>query len=184
MDEPKKREQWVMELEYKSAQEMLRHYDLLNWQIGSILIAATVVMTGLALNKEFLTLLRQPDGGYLPLAFVVPGISLFVLDCWYRWFTRHRVLYNLRNETLHRVEQEVGMYHFLRVAEHAGGLEGKDEQLKAAARAVVPFEALYFVEPLPKPSGFVLARRLAYGIPTLQLLIFLALWFSRPPLPQ
>ncbi|MBI4802072.1 MAG: hypothetical protein HY796_06075 [Elusimicrobia bacterium] len=36
-------------LEYTAAQEMLCHYDSLNWQIGAALIAATVILTGLAL---------------------------------------------------------------------------------------------------------------------------------------
>lgn len=43
-------------LEYIAAQEMLRHYDSLNWQIGAILIASTVLLTGMVLNKEVIDL--------------------------------------------------------------------------------------------------------------------------------
>lgn len=48
----------LKKFEYKMAQDMLKHYDTLNWQIGSILIAGVLLLTGLAINKEVIELMR------------------------------------------------------------------------------------------------------------------------------
>jgi hypothetical protein len=104
--------------EYERAQDMLKHYDALNWQIGSILIGANAVLTGLVVNV-------LPKIGWLGFS-VAAAVALFsfgLLDTWSNWFSRHRDLYNFRNETLQRIEVQLGMYHFLPVAR--ASLEGK-----------------------------------------------------------
>jgi hypothetical protein len=107
----------VKKLEYSAAQDMLKHYDTLNWQIGSILIAGVVVLTGLVVNKDTAELMRCSREVARVLTSGIPGMSLMIMGAWCLWFHRHRDLYNFRNETLHRIEAQLGMYHFLRVAE-------------------------------------------------------------------
>jgi hypothetical protein len=110
-----KREQLLM-FEYERAQEMLIHSDSLIWQIGSILIAGTLVLTGLALNKDTLELLGK---GWRSLLAVigVPTISFLTLKIWLLWARRHRSFYNFREQVLQRIEFELQFYHFLRVLE-------------------------------------------------------------------
>ena len=103
--------------EYSAAQEMLRHYDTLNWQIGAILVAATTILTGLALQSEVIKLLKSNNHFSVAVVLGLPFFSFIILQTWRRWFQRHRQLYNLRNETMHRIELELGMYHHLRVVE-------------------------------------------------------------------
>ena len=174
------------ELEYTSAQDMLKHYDSLNWQIGSILVAATVVLTGLVLNDDALALLRGTTRASQIVAFGVPAFSLFILSIWFLWFRRHRALYNFRNETLHRLELNLGMYHFLRVVE-ADLSDGFDAESKTdvlhtaklkAGHDSTSFTPFYRLEKLPGPSGYVLAMLLAFGIPALQLILLLAIKYS------
>ncbi|MBK8151343.1 MAG: hypothetical protein IPK58_24890 [Acidobacteria bacterium] len=69
----------IKKLEYTSAQEMLKHYDSLNWQIGAVLIAATIVLTGMVLQKETVEIIKLPSGASLILVFGVPSFSLFIL---------------------------------------------------------------------------------------------------------
>lgn len=165
-------------LEYRAAQEMLRHYDLLNWLIGTALVVACVLLTGLLLRQDFIALLRSEGAAGWLLVLLIPAFSFFLLGVWLLWFRRHRDLYNFRNETLHRLETQMGLYHYLRVVEADCGLdEDKTRRLNAARiRAghtggeFVPF----YAPRLSKPSGYMLAKALAFGIPVFQLLIFIA----------
>ena len=155
--------------EYVQAQDMLKHYDALNWQIGSILIGANAVLLGLVVNL-------LPNVGWwgLLVAVAVSVFSFVLLDAWMRWFTRHRDLYNFRNETLHRIEVQLGMYHFLPVAEASLMRDLRpDEQVQArSARASaysVPggreFLPLYPGLSLGGTSGYNTARRLRVLVP-------------------
>ena len=174
------------QLEYQSAQDMLKHYDNLNWHIGSILIAATLILSGMSLNKDTIEIITAAGTRGLIISFAIPSISFFVLFIWFLWFRRHRVLYNFRNETIHRLEQQLGMYHFLRVieSEHESrrALDEKKKVLDAAkaqaghdSASFVPF---YKISPMPGPSGYSLAKALVAGIPLLQLILFLAIRYA------
>ena len=168
-------------LEYNAAQEMLRHYDSLNWQIGSILIAATILLTGLVLRKEVIDLMQGNDLLSWLVVLGIPGFSLFILVIWLLWFRRHRELYNFRNETLHRLEVSLGLFHHLRVIEANFSSTPNSEEMKKLNTAksnagygensFVPFYPLQ----LSGPSGFTLANVLAFGIPSFQLALFLAI---------
>lgn len=163
-------------LEYQMAQEMLRHYDSLNWQIGSILVAAAIVLTGLALNKDTIELAYGSLALRLSISAGIPLMSLFVLVIWLLWFRRHRALYNFRNEVLHRLEEQLGMYHFLLVAESNGGDKSRFDKAKTAAGHQPEFKPLYRVT-LPGPSGYDLTFALAFGVPVGQaIILFMAYW--------
>ena len=75
-----------MRFEYQMAQEMLCHYDNLNWHIGSILIAGVLALSGLYINKDLFDLMVANPwaGGFA--GFAVPSLSLFVLVLWWFWF--------------------------------------------------------------------------------------------------
>jgi len=161
----------IKKLEYTAAQEMLCHYDSLNWQIGAILIAATFVLTGLALQEGVVASIKQSY--YVTLG--IPISSLFILTTWLKWFQRHRALYNLRFETLHRLEIQLGMYHHLRAAE-ADSRKSNEQIVKAKINAGYDndgFQPIYPQDSLPSPSGYNLAKLLTFGIPLLQLILFL-----------
>jgi len=159
--------------EYERAQDMLKHYDLLNWQIGSILIGANAVLAGLVINL-------MPKVGWWGL-LVAPAIALFsfvLLEAWMRWFDRHRTLYNFRNETLHRIEVQLGMYHFLPVAQ-ASLTRPLDPEVaaqlsEARERAYRVGEAGEFVPLYPGlllggTSGRTIASFLRYAVPIAEL---------------
>ncbi|MGB8510157.1 MAG: hypothetical protein WCD76_17390 [Pyrinomonadaceae bacterium] len=191
-------------LEYKAAQDMLKHYDSLNWQIGSILIAGVTVLTGLVINKDTIMLMRANK----PLGFsIAAGVVFFsgvILYTWLQWFTRHRDLYNFRNEVLHRVEQRLHMYHFLKVA-HINlpqndefktlCLEEQEEIIQTLEKAKGnagyglrgkgKFAPFYKQEKLNRPSGHALARRLVWMIIIMQVALFTAILFvpeAKPPI--
>jgi len=165
--------------EYQMAQEMLRHYDALNWQIGSILIAAVLILTGFAVNKDIIDLAKKSPGLHWTLNLGIPFISLFVLFTWLLWFRWHRMLYNFRNEVIHRIEMQLGMYHFLRVAEASSDDVSANLQLTKAkidaGHDSSAFEPLYSVA-LQNPSGYTLAWVLALGIPFGQMILLYGLY--------
>jgi hypothetical protein len=170
--------------EYKAAQEMLRHYDTLNWQIGAILIAATTILTGLAFQSEVVKLLQHKNYLSLLIVVAIPLLSWAVLETWHRWYRRHRDLYNLRNETMHRIELELGMYHWLRSAEADQSRDRAANKeslriLETASRRVGYgdwFTPLYVLSPSGQ-SGADLARSFSRFLPLFQLglLILIAL---------
>lgn len=90
---------------------MLKHYDTLNWQIGSILIGANAVLLGLVVG-----FLGRVGWFGILVAFGVSLFSFILLEAWWRWFWRHKQFYDFRNETLQRIELKLGMFHFLRLA--------------------------------------------------------------------
>jgi hypothetical protein len=170
-------------LEYVAAQEMLRHYDSLNWQIGSILIAGVIVLTGLVVNKDIVVTMQQSHMTAWTLILSIPVFSAFVLITWWLWFRRHRDLYNLRNEVLHRLERELGMYHFLRVVEADPKSKPDVGNTLIAAKKAAGydgFEPLYGLSKLTRPSGSTLVAVLAFGIPFIQFLLLFFLAFASP----
>ena len=111
----------IKTVEYQMAQEMLRHYDSLNWQIGSILIAAVLVLTGFTLNKDIIVLAQTSTNIRFTITIGIPTFSLFILGIWLLWFRRHRNMYNFRNEVMQRIEFQLGMYHHLLNVEKYNG---------------------------------------------------------------
>ena len=163
--------------EYQMAQEMLRHYDALNWQIGSILIAGVVVLTGFVINKDIIELAKKSFEVRWMLNLGIPFLSLFVLGNWLLWFRRHRFLYNFRNEVLHRLEIQLGMYHFLRVAAaDIADIEQLASARKRAGHDSATFTPLYPLGVLTGLSGYTLAKVLALGIPFAQLVLLYGLY--------
>jgi len=115
------------------------------------------------------------------LTFAIPIFSALVLITWWTWFRRHRDLYNLRNEVLHRIELDLKMYHFLRAVEaNSQADEAKLKRLATAKKAAGydDFEPFYTISKLSGPSGFRLAALLAFGIPAIQFVLLLALALS------
>ncbi|MDX6444984.1 MAG: hypothetical protein QOH71_2058 [Blastocatellia bacterium] len=185
--------------EYEMAQDMLKHYDTLNWQIGSVLIAGVLIFTGLVINKDIIELMRSHSNVGKAIGFGVPALSLLILAIWLMWFRRHRDLYNCRNEVLHRIESREHMYHYLLVVEQDKKNDkdkndkDKEEEKKkldrlkeyksAAGYATKPeqegFQPLYPLKPLRRPSGYALAWALTIGIPSVQLMIMLCLVCAR-----
>jgi hypothetical protein len=164
--------------EYERAQEMLRHYDALNWQIGAVFISANAIVLALLANRDLLELFDGQLALGILAAALLSAFSGSLLVAWWLWFRRHRDLYNFRNETLHRIEQDLGMYHFLRVVE--AELPGRTDLSEAERRGLVEqlqrsreraghdrFEPFYKPS-LHWPSGYKLARTLAFVVPALE----------------
>jgi hypothetical protein len=112
----------------------------------------------------------------LLVAAAVSTFSWALLEAWFRWFERHRVLYNFRNETLHRLELQLGMYHFLRVVEAEGGenpatMAEQVAPAKLAAYALpdgTAFAPIYSPSLKGTMSGFKIAKWLARGLPVVE----------------
>ncbi len=170
---------FTKQFEYRMAQEMLRHYDVLNWYIGSVFIAAILIFTGFVVNKDLIKLAEQSSQLRWTVCLGIPLFSLFILFTWLLWFRRHRALYNLRNEVLHRLEIQMGLYHFLRVTEADQRDASTDSQLLrakiGAGHDANAFTPLYPVV-LSKPSGYALAKVLAFGIPVGQFILLYGLY--------
>lgn len=97
----------VMLNEYHRTQEMLVHYDNLNWQIGSILVGSNIVALGfLSGSGAERTLFAAAVGG---------SFSLFA---WILWFIRHASIYNVKNDRLYMIEMKLNMYQH-RMVGHA-----------------------------------------------------------------
>ena len=77
--------------EYELTQQMAIHYDTLNWQIGSILIAGIFITFGIMGNN----LSSYP---------ILSAISLFVLIVWNRFYFRHKAIQNTKFRRLHEIE--------------------------------------------------------------------------------
>lgn len=104
----------ILLTEYEQTQLMLQHYDNLNWQIGSILIGSNIVALG------FLAQTANPQASVLTGAAMAGTFSVFV---WILWFFRHRAIYNVKNDRLFWIEEELGMYQHRMV-----GFAGETEQ--------------------------------------------------------
>jgi len=85
--------------EYKMTQEMLEHYDKLNWQIGSILIGSNLIALG-SISKF--------HNNQLVLAIALAGS--FSIFSWMLWYFRHAAIYNIKNDRLYMIENLLNMY--------------------------------------------------------------------------
>lgn len=88
----------ILLFEYNKTQEMLRHYDNLNWNIGSILVGSNIIALGM--------LSSQINTGILFGAALAGSFSLFA---WILWFLRHASIYNVKNDRLYMIESMLGM---------------------------------------------------------------------------
>lgn len=96
----------LLKFEYKRCQEMVIHYDNMNWQIGSILVGSNIVALGLSLRAELNPFL---------LGLSIAGmVSMFL---WAFWYFRHMALYNLRNDRMYVIEKKLGLRQNLMVHE-------------------------------------------------------------------
>jgi len=104
----KEAEKDVLLAEYRLTQEMLRHYDNLNWQIGSILIGSNIVALGFISSSSNLNVLFGAafGGSFSLFAFVI-------------WFFRHVSIYNVKNDRLYIIEYKLGMAQH-RMVDYAG----------------------------------------------------------------
>jgi len=181
MDTQKPEESANLRFEYAQAQSMLEHYDRLNWQIGSVLIGSIFLMSGFVLSSSAVGILTGPNFvAAMIMSFGIPYISFVILGLWILWFKRHKKLYDLRNETMHRIEEKLGMFHFLRCVfadkKFKKGTRNHKRLMKARERAgysETGFKPFYHHGSLPKPSGFNIARTLMIIIPVLQAMLFL-----------
>jgi hypothetical protein len=111
-----------LRLEYDKTQQMAIHYDLLNWNIGYILIAGVFVGVGLVGEKIFL---------YPALAL----ISLATLTIWRLFYARHKKIQRVKFIRLQEIEKELNMQQHRRV--HSEDREGKLGGLKGDQLATI-----------------------------------------------
>jgi hypothetical protein len=99
-------DQNLLKFEYKRCQEMLIHYDELNWDIGSILAGSNIVALGLSPNFV--------SNQLLPGISIAGMVSMFL---WALWFFRHVALYNFRVDRMQVIEKKIGLRQYLMVHE-------------------------------------------------------------------
>lgn len=90
--------------EYELTQQMAIHYDALNWQIGSILIAGIFISIGII-------------GDRFDIYPLLSAISLFILIIWNRFYFRHKAIQDTKFERLHSIENELNLRQHLIVRE-------------------------------------------------------------------
>jgi hypothetical protein len=147
-------------LEYQMCQEMLRHYDTLNWQIGSIFIAAVFLLVGTSLPGLLESAAKFEYG--FPLIIALSAILMFA---WLIFFLRHRAIYNVRNYRLKKLEELLGYEQYklnfqtFKETKKLPGSDGKELNL------------------LEKISGWWVAIAVAFAIPLSLLGIYI--WILR-----
>lgn len=99
--------------EYELTQQMAIHYDQMNWQIGSILIACILIGV-VAIHKD------------IHSYFLLSTLSLFVLWIWSKFYFRHKGIQNLKFERLQQIEKELNFKQHLIVkqSDQEGSLQG------------------------------------------------------------
>lgn len=75
----------VLMFDYDKAQEMIRHYENLSWQVGAIIFAGLFVMIGAAIVKKPI----EKDNTILLFVIVM---TLLVDLFWFLWYQRNRIL--------------------------------------------------------------------------------------------
>lgn len=91
----------VLLFEYHRTQEMLIHYDKLSWFIGSILVGSNIMALG------FISGVSNPNPSIL---FVVALGGSILSFTWVMWFYRHASIYNVKNDRLYMIENQLGMF--------------------------------------------------------------------------
>jgi hypothetical protein len=104
--------------QYKETQTMLRHYDNLNWNIGSILVGSNLVAMGFVA--------QQNSNPFILVGAAVAGMCS--LWAWELWYLRHAAIYNVKNDVLYIIEEKLNMLQnrFVGLAEEAGWLGNID----------------------------------------------------------
>lgn len=86
--------------DYDKAQEMIRHYEQLFWQVGAILLAGLFVMMGIISDNKYFV--KEPYR-LLPVIAITLLIDLF----WFLWYQRNRILVLGRFQRLRDIENLV-----------------------------------------------------------------------------
>jgi len=94
----KEAEKDVLLVEYNRTQDMLRHYDNLNWQVASILVGSNIVALA------FISSSSSPN-----VLFAAAFGGSFSLLAFNLWFFRHVSIYNVKNDRLYIIEYQLGM---------------------------------------------------------------------------
>jgi hypothetical protein len=94
----KEAEKDVLLAEYHRTQDMLRHYDNLNWHIASILVGSNIVALGLISSSSSPNVLFAAAFG--------GSSSLLAFNL---WFFRHVSIYNVKNDRLYIIEYQLKM---------------------------------------------------------------------------
>ncbi|MGC9146063.1 MAG: hypothetical protein ACP5GS_08170 [Nitrososphaeria archaeon] len=104
--------------QYKATQQMLMHYDNLNWNIGSILVGSNLVAIGFVV--------QQNQNPFLLVGAALAGMSS--LWSWELWYFRHVAIYNVKNDVLYIIEAKLNMFQnrLVGLAEEAGWLGNID----------------------------------------------------------
>jgi hypothetical protein len=187
-----------LRFEYEMAQQMLCHYDRLNWTIGSILIAGVIAMTGLVVNNDIIAMMSNHRWASMAVVIFIPLISFYLLTIWTIWFYNHKEFYDARNEVFHRIEPQLKMYHYLQVVERLPSTKNipyRAEYCERSRRkagyvdgATPPFEQqtvcsqqsffpIYSWRSQHKRiAGHALTLWLSRGIPVLQFAMLFIIW--------
>jgi len=105
-----------LRLEYEKTQEMAIHYDILNWMIGSILIAGVFIAIG-TIGTKF--------EAYLVLSIV----SFIILFIWRLYYKRHKAIQRVKFIRLQEIETLLYLRQHIAVNEadkqgKANGIKG------------------------------------------------------------
>ncbi len=101
-----------LRMEYEKTQDMAIHFDLLNWTIGSILIAGVFVMIGIVGEKKQV----------YPYLAVFSFIALLV---WRLYYKRHRDIQMVKYRRLHCIEKKLKLQQHLNVETDDDTIEEK-----------------------------------------------------------
>jgi hypothetical protein len=107
----------LKKFEYSMAHSMFRHYEVLEWQIGSILISGTLIFTGLALSKDSIDYISGNSITGWCTIIGIPLLSLIILFVWRLWLNTTAFKENLSSEVMDRIKLQLGMYNSLRLVE-------------------------------------------------------------------
>jgi len=123
----------VLLFEYRRTQEMFMHYDRLNWSIGSILIGSNIAALG------FVSSASNPNPNILFAAALGGSISLFA---WILWFYRHASIYDVKQDRLYMIENQLGMFQHRMVG--YGAKQGLLARVSGRTVAFLLFAGLLF----------------------------------------
>jgi len=127
----------VLLFEYHRTQEMLIHYDKLNWSIGSILVGSNIMALG------FISGTSNPNPSIL---FVAALGGSFLSFAWIMWFYRHASIYDVKNDRLYMIEHQLGMFQHRMVGYGARhGLITEVPGREVAFRLFVGLLAIWFL---------------------------------------
>ena len=167
--------------EYRCATRLLIHYDRMNWRAGMMVVCCVCCLSASLMLPVSRQMATAGPGSLAALLLIVPIQSIALLIGWLAWYTGHRSLYNLRFETLLRIEHELNLWHYrlpaiLGLRERGLGTEETLERLRTER-----YKKLGYTPEFPtltrrnRIAGHVLARRAVIALPTLQIAAILTL---------